>query len=303
MENKLYDAAVIGMGPAGIASSIYLKRANIDFICFEKENIGGTVNKLNEIENYPSYVGNGKDLVDKFKDQLQHFDINPIKEQVISINQNDDETFLIRTVGNTYLTKGVIVATGIKQRPYVVPNSQSYNEMGISRCAECDGPFSKGKPVAVLSSSSNGAKEAMYLASICSKVYFINPEDKFEGDNKIVDQLKQLDNVEIFMKTKIISTSGTRKISTITLDNNLTIDVNALFLFIGATPMTEFLGYMDVMDKFGQIITNEKMETSVKGLYACGDTRVTQLRQVITAVSDGGIAAINLRAYLQNYGK
>jgi len=175
--------------------------------------------------------------------------------------------------------------------------------MGISRCAECDGPFSKGKPVAVLSSSSNGAKEAMYLASICSKVYFINPEDKFEGDNKIVDQLKQLDNVEIFMKTKIISTSGTRKISTITLDNNLTIDVNALFLFIGATPMTEFLGYMDVMDKFGQIITNEKMETSVKGLYACGDTRVTQLRQVITAVSDGGIAAINLRAYLQNYGK
>jgi len=82
MENKLYDAAVIGMGPAGIASSIYLKRANIDFICFEKENIGGTVNKLNEIENYPSYVGNGKDLVDKFKDQLQHFDINPIKEQV-----------------------------------------------------------------------------------------------------------------------------------------------------------------------------------------------------------------------------
>lgn len=298
MENKVYDAAIVGMGPAGIACAIYLKRSNLKIICFEKDKVGGALNKINEIENYPSFVGTGEELAKKFDEQLKHFEIDIIHQGVSSINPNDDGTFLIRTIGDTYSVKSVIVCSGIKQRPFVVPNSIAYHENGISRCAECDGPFSKNKPVAVYSSTSSGAKEAIYLASLCSKVYFINPEEKIEGDQTIVEELSKLPNVEILNGTKIKSTTGTRKIETITLSNEQTFQVNALFLFIGATPITEFLGYMDVTDKFGQIKTNEKMETSVKGLFACGDSRITPLRQVVSACSDGAIAAVSVRNYL-----
>ncbi len=302
-ENKVYDAAIIGMGPAGISASIYLKRGGIDPLCFEMGEVGGTLNKLEEIENYPSFVGSGKQLAELMKKQLEHFNINVIKQQVLSVNDNFDGTYLIRTVGFTYLVKGVIIASGIKQNPITIPGGNKYNNLGISRCAECDGPFSKNKPVAVFSSNSNGAKEALYLATICSKVYFINPEENISGDQKIVNRLASLDNVEIFNSTKIKDTAGTRKIEKILLSSGKELDVNALFIFIGATPITEFLGYMDITDKFGQIKVDDKMQTSQKGIFACGDDRVTPLRQVITAVSDGGLAGIGLRNYLRNNGK
>lgn len=302
-ENKVYDAAIIGMGPAGISASIYLKRGGISPLCFEMGEVGGTLNKLEKIENYPSFIGSGKELASLMKKQLEHFDINVIKQQVVSINDNFDGTYLIRTVGSTYLVKGVIVASGIKQNPITIPGANKYNQSGISRCAECDGPFSKNKPVAVFSSNSNGAKEAMYLATICSSVYFINPEQDITGDQDIVNKLKQLPNVKIFNNTKIKDTNGSRKIEKVILSSGEELDINALFIFIGATPITEFLGYMDITDKFGQIKTDEKMQTSQKGIFACGDDRLTLLRQVISAVSDGGIAAVSLRNYLRNNGK
>lgn len=303
MENKMYQVAIIGMGPSGITASIYLKRSGIDILCLDKDGVGGELNKIDEIENYPSYIGSGKGLVELFEKQLEHFDIQVNKQQVLSINQEYDGTFLIRTLGENFKAKSCIICSGIKQRPFNVPNSNSYNNLGISRCAECDAPFSKNKPVAVLASTSSGAKEALYLASLCSKVYFINPEEKISGDQKIIDELNFTSNIEVFNSTSIVSTSGTKKIETISLSNNQSYDINALFLFIGASPITEFLGYMDVTNKFGQIITDEKMQTKVPGLFACGDARINYLKQVVTACSDGAIAAVSCRNYLKNGSK
>ena len=300
---RINDVSIIGMGPAGITAAIYLKRSNITPLCFEKDKVGGVVNKITEIENYPAYLGDGKGLVELFNKQLEHFDISIINKQVISINQNDDGTFLIRTLGENYLSKAVIVASGIVQKPYKVKGSNKYSENGISRCAECDGPFSKNKPVAVYSTDVNGIKEATYLASLCSKVYFVNPNKEIAGDQKLVEEFKKLPNVEIINGAEIIDSDGTRKISSITLSSGRKLEINALFLFIGASPVSEFLGYMDVTDKIGLIKVNDLMETEVKGLFAIGDAIKTPLRQVAVAVGDGAICAVSVRNYLNSLKK
>lgn len=309
MENKVEEAAIIGMGPAGCSAAIYLKRSNITPFCFEQGEVGGKLNEIKEIENYPSFVGRGSELSQKFKDQIAYFKIPVIKESVRSVTRDfEDNFFIVKTDKSSYKFKAVIIASGIMNKPYEVKGSKAYNGNGISRCAECDAPFHKGKPVAVIGNSSEAVKDALYLASLCHPVYLINPEEGFTASSEEVEAFKKIEGTEIFSDSEVKMTYGEKKLSSAIIVNKKTqkeetIQIEGLFIFLGATPLSEFLGYMDVSDEKGQIKTDDHMRTSEAGLFACGDDRNGVIRQVISAVNDGGIAAISARGYLSKLGK
>jgi thioredoxin reductase (NADPH) len=303
-ENK-FKAAVIGMGPSGVAAAIYLKRSGIDPLCFETGEVGGKLNKIAEIENYPGFVGSGIELAQKMQDQVKHFEIKVKKEEVRSITQEDDGSFTIKTSLDSYHVLACIICAGIREKPFTVKGSETYHEGGISRCAECDAPFHKNKPVALIGDSNEAIKDATYLATVCKPVYLICPREQLQADPEEVKKFASNPDVKIFAPYQIKDSSGTRHIEKLTIENlttkeNLTLDVDALFIFLGATPMSEFLNYMDVLDDKGNIKTDEHMKTSVPGLFAAGDISNTVLRQVITAVADGGVAAVSCRSYLHS---
>lgn len=309
MEKEINDVAIIGMGPAGISAAIYLTRSNVNPICFEPGLVGGKLNWVHEIENYPSYVGTGKGLAENMSAQVEHFQLDVRKERVINVNPNDDGTYLLVTDKKEYIFKSVIIANGMKEKEYKVKGSEKYNSVGISRCAECDAAFHKGKPVAVIGKTNKAYKEAIYLASIVGKVYLINEDGKIDADKSLVDEFNQLENTETIFDYKIVDSAGTQHIEKISLvdnhdaDKTRDIEVNGLFLFVGATPIYEFLGYMDIVNKSGFIQVDDKKSTTNPGLFAVGDCSDTKLRQVVTAVSDGAIAAINCVAYLRQLKK
>jgi thioredoxin reductase (NADPH) len=307
-ERKIYPVGIIGMGPSGIAAAIYLKRSNISPLCFEQSQVGGKLNIIKEIENYPGFMGEGKELAEKLQKQAAHFEIEIRSESVRSVTQNEDGTFTLKTDRAEYLFQAVIITAGIRDKPFAVKGSETYMENGLSRCAECDAPFHKGKPVAVIGSTSEALKDSVYLASVCSPVYLINPSGQFAASEAEVKNFSSLPNAQIVAPFEIESSQGQRHLEKLNLLNKATgerktLDVEALFIFLGSTPMSEFLGYMDVLDEKGQIKTDEHMATSVPGLFAAGDVRATPLRQVITAVSDGGIAAVSCRGYLSQLKK
>ncbi|MCI2068133.1 MAG: FAD-dependent oxidoreductase [Bacilli bacterium] len=305
MGNEINKVAIIGMGPSGIAAAIYLKRSNISPICFEENEIGGKLNIIHEIENYPGFIGDGKDLAVKFTEQVKHFEIDIRKESVRSISKNDDGNFDLKTDKSAYRFQAVIIAAGIRNKPFKVPGSDAYFENGLSRCAECDAPFHKNKPVAVIGNTSEALKDTEYLSSICNPVYLINPNETFQASEKEMTSLHSLKNVMVFSSSEIVASSGARRLEHLVIKNKVsgeekTLDVEGLFIFLGSTPMSEFLGYMDVLDEKGQIKVDEHMRTPVEGLFAVGDVRNAVLRQVITAVSDGGVGAVSCRAYLHD---
>jgi thioredoxin reductase (NADPH) len=302
MDEKIYQTAIIGMGPSGISAAIYLKRGGVNPICFEQNEIGGKLNQIKEIENYPGYLGDGKGLAEQLKEQVKHFELDVRKETVLSISKEDDKTFTVKTTADSYHFLSVIIASGIREKPYAVKGSEKYSDNGISRCAECDGPFYKGKKVAVIGSSIHAIKDASYLASIDGFVYFISPDKNILSSSEM-KELSKKDNFSLLAPYTIVDSDGTKHMESLTLENSETkeikkIDTSALFILLGSTPLSEFLGYMDVADEKGQLIADERMKTKEEGLYAVGDVRNTPLRQVITAVADGGLAAINVRSYL-----
>lgn len=307
MSETVRPVAIAGMGPAGIAASIYLARSNVFPVCFEEKEIGGKLRVLKEIENYPGYMGEGRILADDFEKQVEHFHVEVKKESVRSIAQNPDGTFTLKTDKETYLFQAVIIATGIREKPFKVPGSEKYFENGLSRCAECDAPFHKGKPVAIIGNSEEALKDTLYLASLCEPVYLLNEGSSFNANESLVKEV--LSNPKVIYKegVAVVSSDGKRRLESLTLKHKdgseETIGVEGFFLFLGATPMADFLGYMDVLDEKGNIKVDEHMRTSVPGLFAVGDVRNSVLRQVITAVSDGGVAAVSARSYLTSLAK
>jgi thioredoxin reductase (NADPH) len=307
MSDNIRPAAIVGMGPAGIAASIYLARSNVFPVCFEEKEIGGKLRVMKEIENYPGYFGEAKGLADDFEKQVEHFHIEVKKESVRSVAQNADGTFTLKTDKDSYIFQTVIIATGIREKPFKVPGSEAYFENGISRCAECDAPFHKNKPVAIIGNSSEAMKDTLYLASLCNPVYLLNEGSSFSADPALVKEV--LTNPKVIYKenVKVVSSEGKRRLESLTLKHvdgkEEKIAVEGFFLFLGATPMADFLGYMDVLDEKGNIRVDDHMRTSVPGLFAVGDVRNAVLRQVVTAVSDGGVAAVSARSYLTSLHK
>lgn len=291
----IYDLIIIGMGPAGVSAAIYAARAGLNILCFESKMIGGYLNFIDRIDNYPGLYGiSGPDFAFKLFDTIKELKIECRNKTVDKIIDSGDYKTLI--VGNEeYKCKNVIISIGRKMRSLGIPHEDELLGRGISRCALCDGNFYKGKDVAVVGGGNSALQEALYLANICNKVYLIHRRDSFRGSNDLTDKVKNKDNIEILYKCNVkeLITSN-HTLSGIKLDDGNSINVSGLFIYIGFEPDTEFVSSLDITDDEGYIEVDEKCETRVKGIYSAGDIIRKDIYQIATAVNDGIVAVTNI---------
>lgn len=294
-----FDCIVIGAGVAGMTSALYLKRSGINVAIFEKNYIGGQINKTYTIKNYPGFREiDGTTLAISINDQIKELEIPIIYEEVKDII-NEKNTKLVKTNKSEYHTKALIIATGKKERHLGLEYENELVGHGISWCATCDGNFFKEKTVAVVGGGNTAMEDALYLSNICNKVYVINRSQIFRADKILLDQVKLKKNIDI-MTNSVINTlmSKNNMLQGIILDNGKQIAIDGLFIAIGSDPVVDFATNLNLLLDKNYILVNEHMETSVLGVYACGDVIKKDLYQIVTAASDGAIAANSVKNFL-----
>ena len=285
---------IIGAGPAGMAAALYLKRAGIEPVIIEKEVPGGEMLKTNKIENYLGFesIGGGE-LALKMNKQLKDLGVLIVKDKVLNVIKKDK--FEVQLELETIECDYVIVATGRTPRKLGLRGEEEFTGRGISYCAVCDGAFYREKEVAVIGGGDSALTEALYLADLCSKVYVIVRRD-LRASDVLQNRVKNKENIVVLKNVQVSNLEyENEKLSQIILDDGQTLPVSGMFIAIGGLPELGFLNEMDIEKKNGYIVTNNRMESSVKGLYAIGDVRYKDFYQIVTAVSDGAVAALSIK--------
>ena len=291
-----YDVIVVGSGPAGITSAIYLKRANINVCIMEKSAPGGQLNKSSTIENYPGFEKiTGPELAYNFYEQILKLDIPFINEEVIKI---EDKTSykIVETNKKTYTCKGIILALGRKPRSFDNKNVSLLEGKGVSYCSLCDGPLFKNQDVSIIGGGNSALEEALYLADICKSVTIINRRDVLRGDKMLVDKVLKKDNIIAELKILIQDYKKDDFLESLTIKTNdklNKLEVKACFIFIGYVPATDFLNNLDILDEKGYIKTDKNLKTDIPFIYACGDTINKEVYQIVTATGEGAVSAIS----------
>lgn len=291
----MYDLIIVGAGVAGLTSAIYALRANKKVLILEKKSYGGQIIESLEVENYPGFLKiSGFDLVNNIYKQVKSLGGEIKYEDVEKITSEKS----VITNKNEYNAKSIILATGLVPRKLNINNEDKFIGKGISYCATCDGNFYKGLDVCVVGGGNTAMEDALYLANICNKVYLIHRRAEFRGENSLLEKLKNLNNVEIIYKEIIKSINGNENLNSITLSDNREINVSGLFVAIGRIPNNQNFKELINLDKDGFILVNEKQETNISGVFAAGDATSNPVKQLVTATSDGAVAAINAISYL-----
>lgn len=284
---------IIGAGPAGMNAALYLKRAGIDVVLIEKEVPGGEMLKTNKIENYLGFESiDGGELALKMSKQIKDLGIKIMKDKVLKVTKNDK--FIVETEKEELEAGYVIVATGRTPRKLGLRGEDVLTGRGISYCAVCDGAFYRGKEVAVIGGGDAALTEALYLSDLCAKVYVVVRRD-LRASEVLQSRVKAKENIIVLKNVNVSKLDYDERLSSIILDDGKTLPVSGMFIAIGGMPQLNFLDGLDVMMKDGYIVTNDKMESSVKGLYAVGDVRYKDYYQIVTAVSDGAVAALSIK--------
>lgn len=288
----MYDVIIIGAGPAGLSSALYLLRANKKVLLLEAKSYGGQIINAYKVENYPGIDSiSGFDYATNLYRQVINLGGEIRYEMVTRIN--DDKT--VFTDKNEYKAKAIIIATGATNRRLNVANEREFLGKGVSYCATCDGNFYRNKDVAVVGGGNTALEDALYLSDLANKVYLIHRRDEFNGEYKYLNELRNKNNVEFVLNSTINKIIGDNHVEKLELINNnnesKTISVNGLFIAIGQEPKNEIFANIVELDQKGYIKTIEDVKTKSNGIYVAGDTRVKELRQLTTAVSDGAIAA------------
>lgn len=303
----MYDLVIIGNGPAGISAGIYAVRYGLNTLILEKNVISGQIATTDIVENYPGFSSiSGMELMDKFKEHAQNIGVVTEDDEVIGIRSEDDFK-VIHTDERDIETKSVIVATGANPKHVGVPGEEEFAGRGVSYCATCDGPFFKDKSVAVIGGGDSAITDALILSNLASKVCIVHRRDELRAVKVLQDRAFSRNNIEFNLNTLLDEIVGednengvVKKIILKNVESNdkKEIAIDGVFIYVGIVPNT---GFVDVdKTQTGFIITNDKMETSVEGIYAAGDCRTTPLRQVVTAVSDGAIAAASAHDFVKN---
>ena len=292
-----YDVIVVGSGPAGITSAIYLKRANINVCIMEKSAPGGQLNKSSTIENYPGFEKiTGPELAYNFYEQILKLDIPFINEEVIKI---EDKTSykIVETNKKTYTCKGIILALGRKPRSFDNKNVSLLEGKGVSYCSLCDGPLFKNQDVSIIGGGNSALEESLYLSDICKSVTIINRRDVLRGDKMLVDKVLKKDNINILYNSEVVEFNKKddflESLLIKTNDKLNKLEVKACFIFIGYVPATDFLSNLDILDEKGYIKTDKNLKTDIPFIYACGDTINKQVYQIVTATGEGAVSAIS----------
>lgn len=284
---------IIGAGPAGMNAALYLKRAGIEPIIIERDVPGGEMLKTDKIENYLGFESiSGGELALKMSIQLKDLGVNIIRDKVIKVSY--DDKFIVECEKEQYVSDYVIVATGRTPRKLGLRGEEELTGKGISYCAVCDGAFYRGREVAVIGGGDAALTEALYLADLCSKVYVV-VRHNLRASDVLQNRVKAKENIIVLKNVNVNELKYDDKLSNVILDDGKTLPVSGMFIAIGGMPELSFLNEIDLEMKNGYILTNDKMESNIKGLYAVGDVRYKDYYQIVTAVSDGAVAALAIR--------
>lgn len=298
-----YDLIIIGSGPAGLSAAIYASRAGLDALVLEKAGVsGGQVLTTYEVDNYPALPGiSGFDLGMKMKEHADKLGAKFQDASVIALKPaEEDSCHTVVCDGAEYQAKGVIIATGAHHALLGVPGEADFQGMGVSYCATCDGAFFRKKDVAVVGGGDVALEDAIFLARICNKVYLIHRRDEFRANKALQEALKQYDNVELVLNSTVEEIKGNGSVSAVAVKNKLTGEVKELpvagvFVAVGIVPDSDAFASEIQRNEKGYILAGEDGRTNIARVYAAGDVRLKQLRQVVTAVADGANAVTSFQ--------
>ena len=303
-EIKELDLIIIGGGPAGLTAAIYAGRAKLNTLLLENKILGGQVRNSFTIENYPGFKSiQGGKLADLFQEQAAEFGAVIDEFDLIEKIDLSEEEKVIETETFIYKPKAVIVATGAIPRKLPIKGEKNFAGKGIHYCAVCDGAMYEGKNIAVVGGGNAALEEALFLTKFAEKVYLIRRYNYFKGEQSVIDEVFNHPKIEVLLNEDVIEAKGQDFLNSVVLKNTLDgiiseLKVDAIFGYIGTEPKTEEVKkYLNINEQ-GYIITNEDMETNIKGVYAAGDVREKKYRQITTAVSDGTIALLNAEKYI-----
>ena len=293
---KIYDMIIIGGGPAGYSAALYAARAGLDTLVIERMSIGGQMALTDVIDNYPGFDEgvDGFTLGMKMQSGAERFGAKTVYASVTSVSLAEDPKRIVADSGE-FLARTVVIATGANPRRLGVDGEEDLTGRGVHYCAHCDGRFYKGKTVAVVGGGNSAAEDALYLSHLAEKVYLIHRRDSLKATKIYHEPLMKAENVEFLWDSAVQSLLSDNRLSGIYVEGLKSGDkrelaLDGLFISIGRSPATELFGELE-LDGNGYIIADESTRTSIDGVYAVGDVRTKALRQVVTAVSDGAVAA------------
>jgi len=306
MSERSTDILIIGAGPAGLAAALYASRSLVKPVVLERMSVGGLVLSTEWIDNYPGFPDGiaAPELMDRMHRQAERFGAEFVSDEALSLDRTD-MGFSVTTAGGTvYQAGSVIVATGAMPRVLPVKEESKYRGHGISYCATCDAAFFKGKPVAVVGGGGSAVEEALVLARGCSKVSVVFPLDSLQAEPILVEQLRALSNVELVPGAAPAAVEGEGKVERLRMrlsaGGEKTLEVSGVFVAMEFVPTGDLLKGLVEVDAHGYVVTPESTETGIAGLYIAGDVRRKSLKQVVTAVADGAVAAQKAGMYVRS---
>ncbi len=308
--SKIYDVIILGGGPAGLSAGLYAGRARMDTLILEKEKEGGLIIQTEEVDNYPGAIEGetGPSLIDKMIDQVNRFHAERVIDTITEV-QLEGEIKVLKGKKDSYQAKSVIITTGAKPRLIGCPGETKFIGKGVSYCATCDAAFFEDLEVFVVGGGDTAVEEAIFLTKFARKVNIVHRRDELRAAKSIQEKAFKNEKIHFIWDSQVDEIKGEGLVNGVVIKNRKTGEVTdikadeeegllGVFVFIGYDPMTElFEGILDMED--GYIITDEDMRTNIPGVFAAGDVRKKTLRQVVTAVSDGAIAAVVAEKYLE----
>ena len=300
----MYDTIIIGAGPAGMTAALYAARSNLKVALLERGIPGGQMNNTADIENYPGYANiSGPELAEKMFEPLENLGVEHLFGLVEKIEDRGDFKEII-TEDERFETKTVIIASGANHRHLGVPGEEDYNSRGVSYCAVCDGAFFRDEDLLVVGGGDSAVEEAIFLTRFAKSVTIVHRRDELRAQKVLQDRAFANEKIRFVWDSLVESIHGDeRKVTGVTFKNVKTGEVSqaefgGIFIYVGLDPVSEFAADLGITDEAGWILTDHQMKTSVAGIYAVGDVRQKDLRQITTAVGDGAIASQEAYKYL-----
>ncbi len=303
---KIRDLIIIGAGPAGMSAGIYAARSALSPLIIESQMPGGQVALTDFIENYPAFPNgmSGQELTKLMEEQCNNFNVEFMNFIQVDFVEKENKIFKLKTNQGDFFAKTVIVATGASPAELGIPGEREFKGRGVSYCATCDGPLFKDKDILVVGGGDSAVQEAIYLSKFVSSLKIVHRRDKLRARKMLQEKAIKNPKIDILWNSNLLEIKGKDLVERVVIFNNKTnqkreIRIDGVFMYVGFKPSSSLVRNLVEMDKLGRIITDHKMRTSTTGLFAAGDVRNTPLRQVVTAVSDGAIAAISAEEYLE----
>ena len=303
----MYDTMIIGAGPAGMTAALYAARSNLKVALLERGIYGGQMNNTAEIENYPGYARiSGPELAEKMFEPLENLGVEHLFGQVEKIEDHGDYKKII-TEDEVFETKTVILASGANHRHLGVPGEEEYNSRGVSYCAVCDGAFFRDEDLLVVGGGDSAVEEAIFLTRFAKSVTIVHRRDQLRAQKLLQERAFANEKISFIWDSVVKEIKGDdRRVTSVVFENVKTgqiseSDFGGVFIYVGLDPVSDFVKDLGICDEAGWIVTDQHMKTASDGIYAIGDVRQKDLRQITTAVGDGAVAGQEVYKYITEH--